>query len=161
MPHSSIRPLTAADEPFLWEIMYHAIHVAEGEAPPPRDIVRRPELAHYLDSWGREHDGGFIAELNGVPVGAVWLRLLKGDDAGYGYVDDATPELSMALLPDYRGQGIGTRLLEAALADATKRYAAVSLSVDPSNAAMRLYERFGFVVVGESGTSLTMKKAFS
>ncbi|MBC7813316.1 MAG: GNAT family N-acetyltransferase [Burkholderiales bacterium] len=155
----TMRPLSAADEPFLWEIMYHAIHVAEGEAPP-RDIVRRPELAHYLDGWGREHDGGFIAEVDGQPVGAVWLRLLQGDDQGYGYVDDATPELSIALLAEHRGRGVGTRLLEAGLDDASKRYAAVSLSVDPSNAAMRLYERFGFVVVGESSTSLTMKKVF-
>jgi hypothetical protein len=35
---------------------------------------------------------------------------------------------------------------------------AISLSCDPANPAMRLYERLGFVAVGESGTSITMLK---
>ena len=42
----------------------------------------------------------------GGPIGAAWLRLLKGDERGYGHVDDETPELGMAVLPAYRGRGV-------------------------------------------------------
>lgn len=46
--------------------------------------------------------------------------------------------------PDCRGAGLGTALMQTALAQAT---APVLLTVDPHNApAVRLYEKFGFVV---------------
>ena len=95
-----------------------------------------------------------------TPIGAAWLRCWSGDQKGYGYVDDDTPELSIALLPGNRGHGIGTRLMEAALAAARKRYAAVSLSVAPDNAARRWYERLGFEFVGTNGDSWVMQLVF-
>ena len=93
------------------------------------------------------------------PIGAAWLRLLVGDDGGYGHVDDATPELSIAVLSEYRGRGIGTRLLTRLLQLASEHYAAVSLSVAQNNPALLLYGRLGFDIVGTSGVSLTMRKA--
>jgi ribosomal protein S18 acetylase RimI-like enzyme len=100
-----------------------------------------------------------IDQPRGEPVGAAWLRLFTETDPGWGFVDAATPEVSMAILPGYRGQGIGTVLLTELITQARGRYPALSLSVDPQNAAMRLYERLGFTVVGATGTSLTMRKA--
>ena len=47
-----IHPLTAADQDLLWAALYWAIHVPPGEARPPREIVRQPELAHYAAGWG-------------------------------------------------------------------------------------------------------------
>jgi ribosomal protein S18 acetylase RimI-like enzyme len=158
-----IRPLTPADEPLLWEMLYYAIYVSEGQAPPERAVVRLPELARYVRDWGRAEDIGFVA-LDGEgkqPLGAAWLRLLKGDSRGFGYVDETTPELSVAVLPERRGQGIGTRLLTRLLQGASKHHPAVSLSVDGNNPAVRLYRRLGFEVVGTSGTSLTMKVALT
>jgi ribosomal protein S18 acetylase RimI-like enzyme len=158
-----IRPLTPADEPLLWDMLYYAIYVSEGQAPPEHDVVKQPELATYVAGWGQESDIGFVA-LDGEgkqPLGAAWLRLLKGDSKGFGYVDEATPELSMAVLPEYRGRGIGTRLLTRLLQVAANHHSAVSLSVDTDNPALRLYRRLGFEVVGTSGTSLTMKVALT
>lgn len=150
----SIRPLTADDEPFLWEMLFQAIHVPDGHAPLSRDVLNLPELARYVQGWGRDGDCGFLAAV-GEPVGAVWLRLLVGEDRGFGYVADDTPELSIALLPEFRGRGIGTQLL-GRLCAAPCGGAAMSLSVSADNPAVRLYRRFGFEVVGESGDSLTM-----
>lgn len=150
----SIRPLTAEDEPFLWEMLFQAIHVPNGHPPLSRDVLNLPELARYVQGWGRDGDCGFLAAV-GEPVGAVWLRLLVAEDRGFGYVADDTPELSIALLPEFRGRGIGTQLLSRLFA-APCGETPVSLSVSTDNPAVRLYRRFGFAGVGETGDSLTM-----
>lgn len=154
----TIRSLTIEDEPFLWEMLYQAIYVPEGVSAPPRSIVQQPALAWYVQGWGREGDCGFLASTDtGQRVGVVWLRRPHAGQHGYGYVDDETPELSMALLPDYRGQGIGTLLFDSVFASPCM-HPRVSLSVSAKNPARRLYERAGFVAVGQCGDSITMVK---
>ena len=150
----TIRPLTPDDEPFLWEMLFQAIHVPDGHPPLSRDVLNLPELARYVRKWGRAGDCGFLAAV-GEPVGAVWLRLLVGEDRGFGYVADDTPELSIALLPGFRGRGIGTQLLSR-LCASQNGDTPVSLSVSTDNPAVQLYRQFGFEVVGVSGDSLTM-----
>lgn len=159
----TIRPLTSEDQPFLWEMLYQALYVPEGNEPFPRDIVHRPEISRYAEDWGNRDDTGFVAidEISQQPTGAVWIRLLTGENKGYGYVDDATPELSIAVTPEYRGQGIGTKLLVHILQQTENRFRAISLSVSSDNPAVRLYERLGFEVTGASGNSLTMVKRMS
>ena len=154
----SIRPLTKTDEPLLWEMLYQAIYVPESSKRPPRDIVYEPELAKYVQNWGCPGDIGWAA-LNKAkqPIGAAWLRLLTGDNKGYGYIDDKTPELSIAVLPAYRGKGIGTSLLSRLLIETQSHFASISLSASPDNPALWLYRRLGFEVVGENDGSLTMK----
>jgi ribosomal protein S18 acetylase RimI-like enzyme len=65
--------------------------------------------------------------------------------------------MDVALVPEARGRGIGTRLVERLLADARERNAAVTLNVEPYNPARRLYERFGFRVIEEDPTNLLME----
>jgi len=158
-----IRPLMPADEPALWEMLYYAIHVPPGGAPPPRSILEAPEVARYVQGWGRPDDEGLAAELisSNQIIGAAWLRRLTAEAPGYGYIDDATPELSIAVAPPFRGQGIGARLLAGVLAVAQGRYAAVSLSVSADNPALRLYHRLGFEVVRQTGGALVMSKRFA
>ncbi len=153
-----IRPLALADEMFLREMFYQAIYVPEGQLPLPREIVRLPELRCYVENWGKPDDIGFVASVDGKPIGAVWIRLFTGDQRGYGYVDDATPELSIALLPEYRRQGIGSQLMAHLLDHVKLRYPAICLSVSVENPAKRLYQRLGFEVVGETHDSFTMIK---
>ena len=159
----TIRQLTAADEPFLWEMLYQALYVPEGAEPLPRDIVKRPEISRYVQNWGNNDDMGFIAidEIEQRAMGAVWIRLLTGENKGYGYVNDRTPELSIAVLPEYRTRGVGTRLLVHLLKNIQTRYQAISLSVSPNNPALRLYQRLGFEKVEAIGNSLTMIKWLS
>ncbi len=148
-------------------MLYHAIHVPEGQTPPPHSIVEEPKLAHYVRQWGKKPgDLGFVIVVNATsqPVGAAWLRLFSRPDPGYGFVDENTPELSIAMLPDYRGRGLGTLLLNALLQAAGQKFRAISLSVSPDNPARRLYERSGFAEVAggsssdEDGSSITMLK---
>jgi GNAT superfamily N-acetyltransferase len=158
-----LRPLTPADQPFLWEMLYQAIYVPAGLRRPPRKVLQEPELARYVHDWGRHGDMGFAAvdAETGQPAGAAWLRLLSGANRGYGYVDDRTPELSIALLPEYRGRGIGTALMRRLLEAARQCFPGVSLSVARGSCAHALYRRLGFDIVSEGDTGLTMYKAFS
>jgi ribosomal protein S18 acetylase RimI-like enzyme len=160
MTNISIRPVTPNDEPFLWDMLYQAIYVPPGQPEPDRSIVEQPELAKYVQGWGRQHDSGFLvfAVATRQPVGAVWSRLFTGSERGYGYVDDQTLELSIAILPEYRGEGIGTKLLTSLLEFSAGKYPALSLSVDQNNPALKLYRRTGFEVVKQAGTTFVMKK---
>lgn len=157
----NIRRATPADEPFLREMLFQSLHVEPGGEPLTRDVLRLPGVARYVEGWGRAGDLGFVAVAEGEPIGAVWSRLAAGDDRGFAYLDDATPELAVALLPQHRGRGVGTLLLTRYLEEARALFKAVSLSVSPDNPAVRLYERLGFATVDVRGGHPVMKKDLS
>ena len=154
-----VRNIALQDLPFVWKMLYQALYVPHGEPPWPEDIVSEPVIAKYLDGWGRPGDLGLIGELDQKAVGAVWLRTFDLAHAGYGYVDDDTPELSIAVVPECRGHGLGSALMSAIESQALKAgYASISLSVDYRNPARRLYQRLGYREVVVGGTSAIMKK---
>jgi GNAT superfamily N-acetyltransferase len=140
--------LTAADGPFLWEMLYLALYVPEGQPPPPRDMVGEPDLARYVRGWGRPGDWGLLALDGEKPVGAIWLREWRGREKGYGFVAPEIPELSIALLPGFRNRGLGRRMIETVIAAARERHPGLSLSVVEDSPARRLYERLGFRSTG-------------
>jgi ribosomal protein S18 acetylase RimI-like enzyme len=79
------------------------------------------------------------------------------DDPGYGFVDATTPEVTIGVVPSWRGRGIGRRLLVALLdAACSDGHAALSLSVEEDNDALRLYESVGFRPVERVGNAWTM-----
>jgi ribosomal protein S18 acetylase RimI-like enzyme len=154
----SIRSITDQDITFLWDMLYESIYTPEGQEPASRDIINQPSISKYVENWGREGDMGYIAvnEL-GQSVGSITMRYFNKDNKGYGYVDDETPELGMAIRSEYRGRGIGAELLKTLLEQAkVKGINTISLSVDSNNSAMKLYKRFGFKEAGMEGTSITM-----
>jgi ribosomal protein S18 acetylase RimI-like enzyme len=144
-----IRPLLSSDQAFLWD----ALHVALWDPPPaplrPREILQDPHVRIYAEDWGRVGDLGVVAVPDGEerPVGACWMRRLQGG-VGFGYVDDETPQLGIAVLPAYQGRGLGRRLMAGALSAAwAEGIRQVALTVHPANPARRLYECFGFRAV--------------
>jgi ribosomal protein S18 acetylase RimI-like enzyme len=154
------RPATGEDEAFLWEMLAEA-----AQEDSVRAVAENPGTAKYVEGWGRDGDSGVVAvAAGGEPLGAAWLRLLRGEDAGYGYVDDKIPELAIAVRPGARGAGIGARLTSHLLQAAKSRYRVVSLGVRSDNPALNLYGRMGFRLVEGSqrtnragGTPITMK----
>jgi ribosomal protein S18 acetylase RimI-like enzyme len=99
---------------------------------------------------------------DGLLVGAAWFRLYGPAERGEGIVAwPDTPELSIGVRSEVRGEGIGRRLLTALIAVAGAHgYPRLVLSVDPGNPATRLYQRGGFREVPACdparGTSLLM-----
>ena len=150
-----LRAANILDEPFLWEMLYLALFIPAAEPPLARSVLRNPEIARYVDGWGtRCRDTGLIALVDNSPVGAAWLRWFPASDPGYGFVDESTPELSVAVLPAHRGKGIGSLLLERLLDGVP----ATSLSCDPANPAWRLYLRLGFKSLPDGRTMLRTKR---
>ena len=100
-----------------------------------------------------------IAIEDGFPVGAAWFRLFSRDKPGYGFVDEATPELAIAVVPSRRGRGIGDALLASLLGRARNAgYPALSLCVDKRNdGAIRVYGRHGFERTSEHDDTLTLR----
>jgi ribosomal protein S18 acetylase RimI-like enzyme len=147
-----IQPLTAADEPILWEMVYQALRISHDT---PRDIVRQPEYARYVEGWGRAGDTGFVAydaQRRDELLGAAWLRVPPGQGA-----DEAIRALGFAVKSGHRKRGIGAALLTQ-LVKTNPECSAVSISAPPNNPTVRLYERFGFKIVEQSDRAVTMKR---
>ena len=145
-----IRPAGPQDVRFLRDMLHHAFYRREsGNEEQP--------VYRYVSGWGRRGDAGVIAIDGGFPVGAAWYRLFSADEPGYGFVDEQTPELAIAVVPSRRGRGLGRELLTALMERARRDgFATLSLSVERDNPAIGLYEALGFRTVTEHGTHLTM-----
>lgn len=151
--------LNTNDYPLLREMLYLAIFVPEGDPPYPRSIVDHPEISKYVKNWGTIGDFGIKVKYNGDIIGAAWARLFNKNNKGFGFIDNTTPEISMAIIKEYRNKSIGTKLLEEIFKTARNLgYKALSLSVDKKNKAWNLYKRMGFKIVDEPGTDYVMKK---
>ena len=144
------------DVRFLRDMLHHAYYWRErspGAEPGP--------VARYVKGWGRPGDTALIAVEGAFPVGAGWYRLFRHDQPGYGFVDEETPELAIAVVPSRRGRGLGEALLSA-LYDRARAdgYRALSLSVERDNDALvAFYEKHGFERVAEDGgDSVTMRR---
>jgi ribosomal protein S18 acetylase RimI-like enzyme len=140
----AFRSLSPADQSRLW----HWLHIALWDPPPaplrPAEILSNPAVRIYAEHWGREADVGVVAVVDGQDAGACWMRLVP-DGQGLAYIDDATPQLGIALEPPFQRRGFGRPLMLAAL-DAARAHghSQVSLTVHPENPAIRMYESCGF-----------------
>ena len=87
---------------------------------------------------------------------------MDGEPAGRLYVrqdPDAVHIMDIALLPEFRGAGVGGELLAELFEVATSRDVVVRIWVEQENRALSLYRRLGFEQVGEHGVYLLMEAA--
>ena len=144
----TIREIRETEYSLLEDFLYEAIFIPEGVAPPPRSIVAAPELQVYIEDFGTwKHDKALIAEMDHKVIGAVWVRIMND----YGHIDDQTPSFAISLYREYRGLGIGTKLMERMLAILKAcKYERASLAVQKANYAVKMYRKLGFEIVGEN-----------
>ncbi|MBK3496435.1 GNAT family N-acetyltransferase [Viridibacillus sp. YIM B01967] len=154
----NIRDFEENDFEFLLEMLYESIHIPHNKATKEK-LLNLPHIKKYYEGWGREGDKALIAiNKDNQKVGAVWYRLFDEYNKGYGYVDNNTPELGIAISKDARGMGLGTLLMNQIIQIAIEEeYKSISLSVDPDNSdAVHIYKKIGFKQCGMCGTSITM-----
>lgn len=77
MPHR-VATATPADEPLLWAMLFEAAHAAEQGMTSPDQLRSVPELARYVEGWGRRGDLGVVGGPDGG-AGAAWLRLFPAE----------------------------------------------------------------------------------
>jgi ribosomal protein S18 acetylase RimI-like enzyme len=104
------------------------------------DAQRRHYRAHYPDCLFA------VLEAEGAPIGRIYL-----DDQG-----ELLNLVDISLLPERRGQGIGSALLAAMQGFAAARGQGIILMVEFNNPARGLYRRFGFEETGDHGIYLEM-----
>ena len=88
-----------------------------------------------------------VLEQHGTPAGRLYLERMP----------NTMTMIDIALLPEWRGRGTGTALIEAALAEAAAAGQAVSIMVEKFNPALRLYRRLGFYETSDEGVHLAME----
>lgn len=157
-----LRPATIDDAFFIATGFHTAMLYEDTPEERLREFAERVcTREDVLYSWTKTT----IAEIDGRPV----AMLTSYDGADYhetrvrtqaiikdmwgtefpGMEDEALPGEyyldSLAVLPEYRGQGIGRRLLEYGIEEGKRRHLLTTLAVDPVNErAQRLYQSLGF-----------------
>ena len=84
-----------------------------------------------------------------------------GQPAGRLYVarwEDEIRIVDIALLPEFRGRGLGSALLADLMAEADAAGKPLSIHVETNNPARSLYDRLGFEVAEDRGVYLLMRR---
>ena len=148
----TLRPICRDDEAFLLQVYAS---------------TREDELAQV--DWSQEQKNAFVcmqfeaqrAYYETMFPAAAYQIILVGDrPVGRPYVDQRDDEIRLidiALLPEQRGAGIGTTLLDDILVRAQTIDKKVRIHVEQFNPAVRLYERLGFVNIEQQGIYFLME----
>ena len=119
----------------------------------PYEGAKQMLLVDEVEFGNRKHDKALVAEMQGNVIGAIWVRIMND----YGHIDNDTPSLAMSVYKKYRGLGIGTSLLKQLLqVERLAGYSKISLSVQKSNYAVKMYEKVGFTVADENNEEYIM-----
>ena len=159
----AIRRGTRDDLPFLRRMLYEAVYwrsIQRNVNPPFDEGLAASGVCNALDDWGsRVGDTALIFDSDSTPAGAAWYRFYNETNAIRGYLDEETPVIVLAVVSEYRRQGIGTMLITALLERASRRGTRrVSLMVSSDNHAHALYEKCGFRVCANTGDSYLMTR---
>ena len=149
----TLRPITDADMDFL-----HRLYAT----------TREDELKQV--DWTDEQKAAFVSHQFHAQhqywqenyTDTSWdLIVADGEPIGRLYVarwPDDIRIVDIALMPEHRGGGLGTRLIRDLLAEGDATGRKVSIHVEIFNPARALYERLGFVQAGEHGVYLRMER---
>jgi GNAT superfamily N-acetyltransferase len=149
----SLRPARSGDREFLFAV-YASTRADELAIVPWTDAQKEGFLRQQFeaqDRYWREHydTGGFqVVEVDGSPAGRLYVHRTPAEIC---LVD-------IALLPAFRGAGIGTGLLRSLFEEADARGLPVRIHVEAFNPARRLYERLGFRPAGDAGVYVRMER---
>ncbi|MCA9733421.1 MAG: GNAT family N-acetyltransferase [Deferribacteres bacterium] len=150
----SFRPIQNNDETFLFKI--YASTREEELAAVPWTSEQKHEFLRQQFKAQHDHYQKHFSD-------AQFMLILANDEPiGRLYRDDRENEIRLidiALLPAFRGQGIGEKMLRDILAEGKRRDVLVRIHVEQNNPALRLYSRLGFQAIEEQGIYYLMEWA--
>jgi ribosomal protein S18 acetylase RimI-like enzyme len=147
-----LRPKREADRPFL-ALLYASTRTMELAIVPWTDEQKQTFLQWQFEAQTSHYDQHYagadfmIIEREGVPIGRLYL------DRGPLEIEI----VDIALLPEFRGCGLGTRLLRDVLREGEESGKPVKIYVEHFNPARHLYDRLGFQHVDTNGVYHVMK----
>jgi ribosomal protein S18 acetylase RimI-like enzyme len=141
-----LRPIRPQDMDFLSRL--YASTREEELAPVPWSREQKEAFLRFQFEAQHKH---YVEHYPGASFDVV---LAGGEPAGRLYLVEWEREIRLidvALLPEFRGRGLGGRLLADVLERGRQSDKAVTIHVEQNNPAMRLYHRLGFARIGEHG----------
>jgi ribosomal protein S18 acetylase RimI-like enzyme len=145
------RAATAEDEVFLFRL-YAASRAdldAIGLPPEQKDLLVKMQFNAQRQQYSSAFPAAenTIILIDEVPVGRMLINKTASE---FRLID-------IVLLPQFRGLGVGTRLIQDLIHDAEAANALVILQVRKENVALNLYRRLGFVVNQDDGVYVSME----
>lgn len=149
----SLRPITPEDEEFLYRV-YASTRREELSRTGWDEAQKASFLRQQFDAQSRYYRENY----KGARFDAILSARVP---AGRLYVARRPEEIrivDIALLPEHRRRGIGTKLLSDLIRESETREIPLSIHVERFNPALRLYARLGFEVVEDKGVYLLMHR---
>ncbi|MEM9304964.1 MAG: GNAT family N-acetyltransferase [Pseudomonadota bacterium] len=150
---TTLRPMTEADLDFLARL--YASTRSEEMAQVPWSAEQKADfLAFQFTAQHTHYQEHFAAasfdvvEVDGVAAGRLYVERRE----------DEIRLIDIALLPDFRGRGIGSELLGDLIDEAIRAALPLRIHVEHNNPAMRLYQRLGFEKIDEHGVYHLMER---
>ena len=155
MTGRGVRLRTATPEDSAFFARVYAASRAEELAPVPfspadKEGFLAQQFAAQSVHYARYYGGASyeVIEVGGEPAGRLIVHR----------TGERILVVDIVLLPEFRGRGVGTGLLEPILRDGDRARLPVQIHVERANPALRLYERLGFVPVDDDGIYYTMER---
>jgi len=148
----TLRPACAADEDFLYGL-YCSTRQREvagwgldaGQSEMLLKMQYMSQRQQYRSQFPEaDHD---IILLDGQPIGRVMVNRRAEQNTG----------VDIALLAEYRSQGIGGEMIQALLDEATRAGKPFRIHVEKTNPAIHLYNRLGFATIADTGAHFIME----
>ena len=147
----SLRPITPEDDPFLAGL-YASTRAAElaqtNWSDEQKAMFCRMQFNAQTADYQRNYPDASFQIIERDAVAAGRLLVLRSDEA--------VNVIDIALLPEHRGAGIGTKLLKELQEEARVAGKPLTIHVERFNPAMRLYQRLGFRQIEDKGIYLLM-----
>jgi ribosomal protein S18 acetylase RimI-like enzyme len=152
-PAVTLRAALPEDEQFLYDV--YASTRADELAQVLWDEA---QLKMFLKMQLRARDQSYLMYYPSLDDRIILLDNKRAGRLIVSRTDDCIRLVDVALLPEYRGTGIGTALIKELFAEAGETNRVVRLQVEKTNPqACRLYERLGFSITSENQTHFQME----